>query len=51
MSLHSSYKDFRDYQISNVYFDSLKKTPPSRLHYFFRPELDYSDSHPPLSTV
>lgn len=42
MSLHSSYKDFRDYQISNVYFESLKKTPPSRLHYFFTPELDYN---------
>jgi len=43
MSLHSSYKDFRDYQISNIYFDSLKKTPPSRLHYFFAPEMDYSE--------
>merc|ERR1711871_720455 len=42
MSLHSSYKDFRDFQISNIYFDSLKKTPPSRLHYFFCPELDYN---------
>merc|ERR1711988_964053 len=42
MSLHSSYKDFRDYQISNQFFQSLKKTPPSRLHYFFRPELDYN---------
>merc|ERR1711988_589456 len=42
MSLHSSYKDFRDYQISNQFFQSLKKTPPSRLQYFFRPELDYN---------
>merc|ERR1712070_32396 len=34
--------DFRDFQISNQFFESLKKTPPSRLQHFFRPDLDYN---------
>jgi len=42
MSLHSSYHDFMDFQVSNIFFDTLKKTPPNRLKYFFVPELDYN---------
>lgn len=42
MSLHSSYHDFMDFQVSNIFFDTLKKTPPQRLKYFFVPELDYN---------
>jgi len=42
MSLHSSFHDYHGYQQTNLFFDSLKTTPPQRLKYFFVPEMDYS---------
>lgn len=42
MSLHSSYHDYMGYQVSNIFFDDLRKTPPQRLKFFFVPELDYN---------
>jgi len=41
MALHSSYHDYMDYQVSNIFFDDLRNTPPQRLKFFFVPELDY----------
>jgi hypothetical protein len=51
MALHSSYKDFRDFQISNQFFEALKKTPPTRLQYFFRPDLDYGENETPAFII
>eukprot|EP00656_Telonema_subtile_P002569 TRINITY_DN11150_c0_g1_i3.p1 TRINITY_DN11150_c0_g1~~TRINITY_DN11150_c0_g1_i3.p1 ORF type:complete len:313 (-),score=72.79 TRINITY_DN11150_c0_g1_i3:256-1194(-) len=42
MSLHSSYSDYSDYQVSNIFFNDLRRTTPSRLKYFFVPDLDYN---------
>jgi len=42
MSLHSSFHDYHGFQQTNLFFDSLKTTPPQRLKYFFVPEMDYN---------